>query len=91
LKEHTVARRLTASERNEWKERLQVRMSPDEMVRFVDELSEITDAWMLMQPGLEFVRDAWIASRFARICDAKEVRLWPDTRPDFELYRGNGY
>ena len=37
------------------------------------------------QPGLAFVRDAWIAAQFGRCRKANQIRLVGDTWPDFEL------
>jgi len=37
------------------------------------------------QPGLAFLRDAWIASRVASALSSDQVRLVPGERPDFEI------
>jgi hypothetical protein len=37
------------------------------------------------QPGLAFLRDAWIASRVASALSSDQVRLVPAERPDFEV------
>jgi hypothetical protein len=37
------------------------------------------------QPGLAFLRDAWIASRVAFALSSAQVRLVPGERPDFEI------
>jgi hypothetical protein len=37
------------------------------------------------QAGLAFLRDAWIAGRFADVLSSHMVRLIPDERPDFEI------
>src|SRR6267142_5398073 len=61
-----MGRRLTNAERRKWQERLQVRMPPDDMRGLVDELHDITGTSMLIQAGVEFIRDAWTAARFAK-------------------------
>jgi hypothetical protein len=40
------------------------------------------------QPGVQFLRDAWIASRVATGLSAGQVRLWPGNQPDFEVVVG---
>lgn len=37
------------------------------------------------QAGLAFLRDAWIAGRFADALSSNMVRLFPGERPDFEI------
>lgn len=85
------ARRLTDTERKEWQGRFQVRMSPDAMIALVDELQNTTGLSMMIQAGVEFFRDAWTAAHFAKVRRAQEVRLWPDTRPDFEMNLNGTY
>lgn len=80
-----AGRQLTKAERESWRIRLEQEMSPDEMIRSVDELKDIVWAYMHVQAGLAFVRDAWTAGRFAQARAADAVRLWPGDRPDCEL------
>src|SRR5438309_1865601 len=83
--EASIVRKLTDTERERWREQLQVRMSPHAMLELVDELHRITGSMMLVQAGLDFARDSWAAARFAKLRRADEVRLWPEDRPDFEM------
>jgi hypothetical protein len=89
--EASMGRRLTDIERERWREQLQVRMPLNTMLDLVDELHKVTGSTMLMQAGLEFARNAWIAARFAKLRGADEVRLWPEARPDFEMKLSGTY
>ena len=60
-------------------------MAPDAMLALVEELRVILRGHMMVQPGITFVREAWVAGRFAQANGADTVRLWPTDRPDCEL------
>lgn len=63
-------------------------MAPDAMLDLVEELRAILRGHMMVQSGLTFVREAWVASRFAQARGADAVRIWPKDRPDCELTLG---
>ena len=48
----------------------------------------LRDLAFFNQPGVQFLRDAWIASRLATGLSAGQVRLWPGNQPDFEVVVG---
>ncbi len=76
-------RKITAKERMAWKMGLEQRQTPAEMKRrwhaFHDDIGEE----MLVQAGVEFMRDAYVAYRFAEFQGADEVWLVAAQRPDF--------
>ncbi|HEY5793584.1 MAG TPA: hypothetical protein VIU82_01105 [Bosea sp. (in: a-proteobacteria)] len=76
---------MTKAERKSWRIRLEQPMAPDVMIELVVELKDVLRGHMHVQAGLEFIRDAWTAVRFARARGADAVRLWPGERPDCEL------
>lgn len=81
--------RLSKPERELWRERLSRRVTPTEMLAMVHELHDQLGLHAMTQAGVEFFRDAFVAGHFASSRGADTVRLWPDTRPDFELITGN--
>lgn len=76
-------RRITSEEQREWKARLEQPMSPAEMRRVWKEYKAIIGSQMLVQPGVEFLRDAFVAYRFAGTVGALNVHLISSPRPDF--------
>jgi hypothetical protein len=63
--------------------------TPEELSLLVDEtMDRLGSADLFKQPGLAFVRDAWIAAAFGKRRNADRVRLIDDTWPDFELMIG---
>lgn len=48
----------------------------------------VTD--LFSQPGIEFVREAWVAGQFAALRYAISVRLIAEERPDFSLQFSDG-
>lgn len=76
-------RRITRQEQREWKARLEQPMSPAEMRRIWNECKAIIGSQMLVQSGVEFLRDAFVAHRFAGAVGALSVRLIAEPRPDF--------
>ena len=59
---------------------------PARMSAYVDEvINALGSADLFTQGGLEFVRDAWNAAKFARGRQAEKVRLVADKWPDFEI------
>lgn len=59
--------------------------SPEAMERLIE---PITSDVFFNQAGLEFLRDASMASTFARLRQAAAVRLVADVWPDFEIRTG---
>jgi hypothetical protein len=81
-------RQLTRQEREHWKASFEVRQTPAELLVNWTRLHEILGPEALIQAGLEFYRDAYVAVRFAKARNADFVRLWPGNRPDFEIVVG---
>lgn len=82
-------RYLTADELRAAQHELRQWMTPDEMDARFDALSDISGDYFFIQGGLQFLRDAHIASRFAKSRQASRVRLCDGERPDFEIEIGN--
>jgi hypothetical protein len=81
--------RLTPAEVSDLKTRLFEWRSPEDLSRLVDEVMDRLESVDLFnQPGLAFVRDAWIAGAFGKRRDADRVRLIDNNWPDFELMIG---
>jgi hypothetical protein len=60
--------------------------TPAELGGRVDELRKTLGCEAFFnQAGLDFIRDAWAAAKFSMLRSATSTRLFPDTRPDFEL------
>lgn len=52
--------------------------------------SQLGDRDFFNQPGLEFVREAWIGGQFGEVRRAESVRLLTDDRPDLALRFADG-
>lgn len=63
----------------QWKTPLAMRTSVEAV------MDSIGDKTFFYQPGLAFLRDAWIAAVFGAAREAGKVRLVSDPWPDFEL------
>jgi hypothetical protein len=69
-----------------WRRELAVPTNADQFRSRVDEiLSPISGATLFNQGGLQFLREAHIASRVATALSADSVKLINDTWPDFEI------
>jgi hypothetical protein len=69
-----------------WEEELSIRTEPKTFRSRVEEIhNSVGDPAFFVQGGLQFLRDAWIASPVATALSADVVRLWPADRPDFEI------
>jgi hypothetical protein len=78
--------RLTATHIADLELRLAQWQTPEAMSRLVDDTMErMGSQHLFKQPGLAFLRDAWIAAEFGAIRQAEQVRLVADNWPDFEL------
>jgi len=62
---------------------------PAEFAEIFDKASKRLGRTLLIQPGLEFLREAYLAAVFGRIRDASFVRLIDDPQPDAELRIGD--
>jgi hypothetical protein len=68
-----------------WKRELSVASKPDRYRARVEEIHQTIGAETFFnQGGIEFLRDAWVASLVAIALAAETVRLWEGERPDFE-------
>ena len=81
-------RYLTAEELKATRADLEQWMTPDDMAARFDALAGISGDFFFIQPGLQFLRDAHIASSFAKSRGSSRVRLCSGTRPDFEVEAG---
>lgn len=82
-------KRLDKKEIRELKNRLSEWQSPHAMLYLTnDAIDDMGDMNFFNQPGLEFLRESWIAAKFAMGRNAEEARLILDTQPDFELRVG---
>ena len=77
--------RLTTAQIKQYKKLLSTVNSPATMLNKVEQfIEEIGDVDFFTQPGLAFLRDAWIAAKFAKSRNASTIRLlaldsdWPD-------------
>ncbi len=83
--------RLTQDQIRKYKVELSRWYSPSEMIDCADTLMDklgVTD--LFSQPGIEFVREAWIAGHFGKQRRAKFVRWIAEERPDFSLQFSDG-
>jgi hypothetical protein len=80
-----VFRKLENNEIEIWRSCLEVELPPDEMERLVDEIKSTIGEYFHVQSGLTFVREAWVACRFAQARGADLVRLLRIDPPDCEL------
>lgn len=78
-------RHLTNEELRQARHELEQWMTPAEMEARFDALSAISDEYFFIQPGLQFIRDAYIAAVFGQSRNAQRVRLCNGERPDFEV------
>src|SRR5471030_2026985 len=66
--------------------------TPDDMAAYVSNLNRAMGAAdFFRQGGIEFLRDAWLATEFGRLRQSSSVRLVPerDQWPDFEALAGD--
>ena len=81
--------RLTRKEIKELTKRLETWQSARAMRELVDgTMDRIGGATLFGQPGLNVLRDAWVAARLAEARQADCVRLIDDEWPDFEVKFG---
>jgi hypothetical protein len=76
-------RRLAPDEIKQHQERLERSQTPAEMERNWRSLNATLGAFKHLQSGLQFVRDAFVAFKFAQANGAEVVWLLPPPRPDF--------
>ena len=78
--------RLTSDEIKMYKTWLTTWRAPSEMSRYVEQINDqMGSKDFFKQAGVEFLRDAWAAAKFASKRKAELVRLVVDQGPDFEL------
>jgi hypothetical protein len=69
-----------------WREEFLTLSDPEEFRARVDKIiAPLSGETFFNQAGLQFLRDAWIASRVSTALSADKVRLLPTERPDFEV------
>jgi hypothetical protein len=81
-------RKISDRERAAWKATLGERQSPRTMKRRWNEFHADIGEEMLVQAGVEFMRDAYVAHRFAEAWSVREVWLVGARRPDFGVRLG---
>jgi hypothetical protein len=79
----TRMRKITPAEKKAWKLELEQRQTPEDMARRWNAFHVEIGAEMLVQAGVEFMRDAYVAHRFAAHRQADAVWLVDQIRPDF--------
>src|ERR1700675_3247316 len=78
--------RLTQREIESHRAALSTWHSPSDMSAYADGvINQLGDRDFFNQPGLEFVREAWIAGQFGEMRKAGSVRLLLEDRPDLAL------
>lgn len=82
--------KLTKDERKSWQERLSRWQTPEEMQEAVRELCGALHLDMLIQAGISFAREAWIAAKFGADHGAAAVRIVPEEWPDIETRDASG-
>ena len=85
--------KLTRAELAQHRTQLSAWQSPAEMTRYVAMVKgDMGSAGFFRQGGVEFLRDAWLAGEFGRLCSCEAVRLVAATEqwPDFEARSADG-
>ena len=83
-----MGNKLSRAERLELEEILQNWMTPSQIVRILKDISDkIGSVKFFNQGGLAFLRDAYIAGKFATSTNADAVKLVRDEWPDFHILR----